>query len=81
MDPGHALVARGGIPLGDAPPPYDFTWAFVVQIDPQGRTRLVVRERYRYLQRWAPIVVEPTQIFSFIMSWQMLRGIRARAER
>ena len=30
VEPNHALVVRGGVPMGDAAPPYDFTWAFVL---------------------------------------------------
>src|SRR5213078_2693391 len=29
--PAGALVLRGGIPMGNTPPPYDFTWAFVLR--------------------------------------------------
>lgn len=86
--PGHALVVRGAVSAsgtttaGDgAAPPYDFTWAFVVRDDRAGRSRLVVRERYRYTQRWAPALVEPVAVVSFVMTQRMLRGIRERAER
>jgi hypothetical protein len=44
-------------------------------------TRLLVRERYAYKQRWAPFLVEPVAVVSFVMSHRMLRGIRDRAER
>lgn len=80
VQPGRALVLRGGVPIGKSPPPYDFTWAFVVRADADGSTRLVVRERYTYLRRWAPSVVGPTQLVSFVMSRGMLRGIKRRAE-
>jgi hypothetical protein len=72
---------RGGIPMGPVPAPYDFTWAFVLRAGPGGSTRLVVRERYGYLRRWAPLVVEPAELISFVMSQRMLRSIRSRAER
>jgi hypothetical protein len=78
---GRALVVRGGVPMGAAPPPYDFTWAFVLQEQPEGTTRLLVRERYAYTQRWAPLLVEPVAVVAFVMSQRMLRGIRDRAER
>ena len=82
----RALVVRGGVGPGgevsqaDQAPPYDFTWAFVLV--PQGprETRLLVRERYLYLARWAALLVEPVSVVSFIMSERMLRGIRDRAE-
>jgi hypothetical protein len=81
VEQGRALVLRGGVPMGAAPPPYDFTWAFVVREQPDGTTRLLVRERYAYIQQWAPLLVEPVAAVSFMMSQRMLRGIRVRAER
>jgi hypothetical protein len=81
VEPGRALVLRGGVPMGAAPPPYDFTWAFVLQEQPEGTTRLLVRERYAYTQRWAPLLVEPVAVVAFMMTQRMLRGIRDRAER
>ena len=29
-EPGRALVLRGGVPMGETAPPYDFTWSFVL---------------------------------------------------
>jgi hypothetical protein len=81
VEPGRTLVLRGGVPMGAAPPPYDFTWTFVLQEQPEGTTRLLVRERYAYTQRWAPLLVEPVAVVAFVMSQRMLRGIRDRAER
>jgi hypothetical protein len=78
---GRALVLRGGVPMGAAPPPYDFTWAFILQEQPEGTTRLLVRERYAYTQQWAPLLVEPVAVVAFMMSQRMLRGIRDRAQR
>jgi hypothetical protein len=80
VEPGRALVLRGGVPMGTAPPPYDFTWAFVLRERSDGTTRLLVRERYGYTQRWAPLLVEPVAVVAFVMSQRMLRGIRDRAE-
>jgi hypothetical protein len=80
VEPGRSLVLRGGIPIGNTAPPYDFTWAFVLREQPEGMTRLVVRERYAYTRRWAPLIIEPVQVVSFVMSQRMLRGIRDRAE-
>ena len=68
VEPGRALVLRGGIPMGRKPSPYDFTWAFVLRAGPGGTTRLVVRERYSYSRRWAPLLVEPVELISFVMS-------------
>jgi hypothetical protein len=81
VEPGRALVLRGGVPMGTVPPPYDTTWAFVVHEQPDGTTRLLVRERYAYLKRWAGFLVEPVAVVAFVMTQRMLRGIRDRAER
>jgi hypothetical protein len=56
------------------------SWAFVLTERNDGTTRLLVRERYRYTRRWAPLLVEPVQAFSFVMTQKMLRGIRDRSE-
>jgi hypothetical protein len=79
--PARALVLRGGIPMGNTPPPYHFTWAFVLREAANPTSRLVVRERYRYTRRWAPLLVEPVQFVSLLMTQRMLRGIKQRAER
>lgn len=78
VDPDHALVLR--VPPGSPPGPFDFSWAFVLQPQPDGTTRLLVRERYAYRQWWARCLVEAVEIVSFIMSRRMLQGIRSRAE-
>jgi hypothetical protein len=80
VEPGRALVLRGDVPMGTVPPPYDFTWAFVLRERSDGTTRLLVRERYAYTQRWAPLLVEPVAVVAFVMTQRMLRGIRDRAE-
>lgn len=80
IEPGRWLVLRGGVPMGAAPPPFDFTWAFVVEEEPGGTTRLLVRERYGYRRRWVGLLVEPVELVSFLMTQKMLRGIRDRAE-
>ena len=80
LEPGRSLVLRGGVPMGDTSPPYDFTWAFVLREDLPGTTRLLVRERYGYTRPWARLLVEPAEAVSFVMSQKMLRGIRDRAE-
>jgi hypothetical protein len=81
VETARALVLRGGIPIRGTPPPYDFTWAFVLRGEPDGTTRLLVRERYGYSRRWVPLLVEPVEFLSFVMSQRMLRGIKDRAER
>jgi hypothetical protein len=81
LERGRSLVLRGGIPMGDTAPPYDFSWAFVLRDEPDGSTRLLVRERYAYMRPWARFLVEPAEAVSFMMTQRMLRGIRNRAER
>ncbi|MCW2632164.1 MAG: hypothetical protein JWR88_1126 [Pseudonocardia sp.] len=81
VEPGRSLVLRGGVPMGRVPAPYDFTWAFVLRAGRDGSTRLVVRERYGYLRWWAPAIVRPVEVISFVMSLRMLHGIKRRAQR
>jgi hypothetical protein len=81
VEPGRALVLSGGVPMGKTAAPYKFSWAFVLVTQPDGATRLIVRERYEYTQRWAPFIVQPAELVSSLMSPKMLRGIRTRAER
>ena len=80
---GEALVLLGAVPVGGTKgqAPYDFSWAFVLRDGKAGGTRLIVRERYGYTRRWAPLLVEPVEAVSFLMTQKMLRGIRDRAER
>ena len=80
LEPARSMVLRGGVPMGNTAPPYDFTWAFVLKNEPDGTTRLLVRERYAYMRPQARLLVEPAAAVSFIMSQKMLRGIRDRAE-
>ncbi len=81
VDPPHAFVIRSAPTTPTAkPPPYDFTWAFVLIAQPGGGTRLIVRERYRYTTKPAPLVAEPAAAASFVMTQRMLRGIRTRVE-
>jgi hypothetical protein len=79
VERGRSLVLRGAIPIGNTAPPYDFTWVFALQETSADDTRLLVRERYRYKQPWARLIVEPTEAISFLMTQKMLRGIKKRA--
>ncbi len=82
VEPGRALVVRGAVPMGEKiAVPYDFVWAFVLHARPNGTTRLLVRERYRYTRLWAPLLVEPIEAVSFVMTQKLLRGLRDRVER
>ncbi|MCB5292404.1 hypothetical protein BJQ90_01839 [Arthrobacter sp. SO3] len=78
VDRGNALVLR--VPPGSPPGPFGFSWAFVLQAQSVGTTRLLVRERYAYRQWWARCLVEAVEVASFIMYRRMLQGIRSRAE-
>ncbi|MFI2104650.1 SRPBCC family protein [Isoptericola sp. NPDC019693] len=86
LEPGRHIVLHGGEPGRGEPvagsPPFDFSWAFVL-LPWEGRdvgTRLLVRERYRPHGTVGRVVVEATQVASWVMSAAMLRGIRDRAE-
>jgi hypothetical protein len=81
LEHGRSLVLRGGVPIGNREPPYDSTWAFVLRDGPDKTTRLLVRERYANKRPWARLIVEPTEVLSFVMSQKMLRGVKERAER
>ncbi|HEY0189103.1 MAG TPA: SRPBCC family protein [Cellulomonas sp.] len=62
--------------------PFGFVWAFLLRPGPtEGSTRLVVRERYAYLEPRAWPIVEAVEWGSLLMTTGMLRGIRDRAER
>lgn len=85
VEPEEALVLHGG--PGPAEPtvrhpamPFAFTWAFVLRPGPRRATRLLVRERYAYLEPCAGPMVEGVQVASLVMTERMLRGIRERAE-
>jgi hypothetical protein len=80
LEPGRALVLQGSLPIARRAP-FDSTWAFILCEQPDGTTRLLSRERYGYKRWWAPMVVEPTQAISLVMSRKMLLGIRERSER
>jgi hypothetical protein len=80
FDADRSLVLQGGIPIGNIPAPYDFTWAFTLRDEPDGTARLLVRERYAYTRSWARLLVEPTEAVSFMMTQKMLRGIKVRVE-
>ncbi len=60
----------------------DWTWAFVLDPVAGGRTRFLLRTRVRLRPWWVTAlyrtVVVPTD---FVMSRQMMRGVRQRAER
>jgi hypothetical protein len=59
----------------------DWSWAFVLDELPRGRTRLIVRSRVHLEPRWVKAfylaVIVPAD---FVMARQMLHGIRRRAQ-
>ena len=59
----------------------DFTWAFVLTDLGDRRTRLVFRSRARLTPRWVTAVYRALLPADFVMSRQMLHGVRSRAER
>ncbi len=87
VDPNRSLVLHAGAAMAVSSAgmpetaPYDFTWAFVLRRHPHLATRLIVRERFAYLHPWSFALVEPVSAASSVMSREMLRGIRDRAER
>jgi hypothetical protein len=81
VEPQRTMVLRGGVRMGAIAAPYRFTWAFVLDSHAGGSTRLIVRERYEYRRRWAPLLVVPVQLISTIMTRRMLRGIKERSQR
>ena len=76
VEPERVLFLRGRVPMGRTPPPYDFTWAFILRPGPAGASRLLVRERYSYSRRWAPLLVEPVELISFVMTTNAARHQR-----
>jgi hypothetical protein len=59
----------------------DFTWAFVLDDLGEGRTRFVFRSRSRVGPRWVRACYLAAVVpADFVMSRQMLRGVKHRAE-
>jgi hypothetical protein len=86
LEPDHHLVlhSREHLPPGWAErfhATIDWSWAFVLHDLGDGRTRFIFRSRMRVGPRWVEAfylaLVVPAD---FVMSRQMLRGVRARAE-
>lgn len=84
--PGEALVlAVGDLEAGrpvrrDEALRWEFQWTFALRPAPDGRTRLLVRERVGFGSRLAETAMAPVGLVSFVMTQKMLRGIRRRAE-
>jgi hypothetical protein len=82
VEPDHALVIHGddSVPL-PGPLEFEFSWAFVVEPDGLGGSRLLARERYSWDKAWVGAMIQAVSWVSFVMSRAMLRGIKTRAER
>jgi hypothetical protein len=87
LEPNRALVLRSRDHL---PPGWkerfgatiDFTWAFLLDDLGEGRTRFTFRCRARTTPRWVAAAYLAAMVpADFVMSRQLLRGVRARAER
>jgi hypothetical protein len=86
VEPPADLVLLGADPqppheVGSADvPPGVATWQWALRPAPGGGTRLIARQRLAYPDRFGPMwhIVEPV---GFVMERQMLKGIKARAER
>jgi hypothetical protein len=90
VHPGRAFVLRSGAPGEPPQEPGDFfkgeieiTWAFVLEPDGPGRTRLVTRTRAAWGDNTRArlargLLLSPAHL---VMERGMLRGIKQRAER
>jgi len=59
----------------------DFTWTFVLEPLPGPRTRFLFRSRSRLAPRWVRAFYLAAMVpADFVMSRQMLRGVKQRAE-
>jgi len=67
--------------LRNQPPAFwEFTWAFVLSNQPNGTTRLIVRERVGFGNSISQLLMSPFGVVSFIMTRKTMRSIKARAE-
>ena len=67
--------------LRNQPPAFwEFTWAFILSEQPNGMTRLIVRERVGFGSKISQLLMSPFGLVSFVMTRKMMRGIKARAE-
>ena len=85
VEPGHHLVltSEGGeVPEGAEDDwAFDFTWAFVLTPAGVGATRLRTRERFVPQNAATARMLHASSLLSAVMTWRMLRRIRALAER
>jgi hypothetical protein len=83
VEAGRSLVLRGA-PTDIQAPTTDNVWAFHVRAEPSGHTRLIERGKTVHGTSltdrlfFSPLLIEP---IGFVMSREMLLGIKERAER
>ncbi|MGI9608959.1 MAG: SRPBCC family protein [Acidimicrobiia bacterium] len=83
VEPGRSLVLRG-TPSDMSQPTTDNIWAFHLQAEPNGHCRLIERGKTVHGTSisdrlfFSPLLMEPV---GFVMSREMLLGIKERAER
>lgn len=85
--PNEALVVKTAnlktsrpLQRDESPAFWEFTWAFVLKKQANETTRLLVRERVGFGSRISRLLIAPLGPASFVMTRQMMRGIKARAE-
>lgn len=59
---------------------WEFSWTFAVREGPDGKCRLLVRERVGFRNGLVRLLMAPVGTVSFVMTRKMLRGVKARAE-
>jgi hypothetical protein len=72
VDPEHVLAAQSA----DG----NWVWTFVIEQEPDGRTRLISRNRFRLPKLKDRIGMLPMEPGSLVMERKMLKGIKERAE-
>lgn len=60
---------------------WEFQWTFALEPQPDGTTRLLVRERTAFGRAAMRLAMTPVGAISFVMTRRMLLGIKERAER
>ncbi|MFW2383686.1 MAG: hypothetical protein ACN4GZ_18185 [Acidimicrobiales bacterium] len=83
VEPGQSLVLRG-TPSDMSQPTTDNIWAFHIQPEPDGHSRLIARGKTVHGNSvtdrlfFSPLLMEP---IGFVMSREMLLGVKERVER
>ena len=72
----HGRHARRTDPGG-----FEFVWTFALVDGGDGTTRLLVRERVAFGNRWVKALLAPTSLVSYVLTRGMLLGIKERVER